>query len=161
MLEGLGLASRDGYVEGGREGRYDLRVSYDGQPTRLYDTGATPYRANGSTLGLPPSWVPAGSTAGMSALGASLAPVNLESDRRTVALLARYFATLSWTMFGEYRRQEHDGMGLTSGSFLTEVVQLPQPFDYVTNSFETGAAWSGRKASFPPELLRLVVLRRL
>jgi len=145
-LARLGLASRDGYVDGGREGRYDLRASYEGQPTRLYDTGATPYQANGTNLVLPTGWVPAGSTAGMSALGPSLATVRLESDRRTVALLARYFATPTWTLFGEFRRQQHDGMGLTSGSFLTEAVQLPQPFDYVTNSVEAGAAWAGRKA---------------
>jgi MtrB/PioB family decaheme-associated outer membrane protein len=147
-LERLGLASRDGYVEGGREGRYDLRVSYEGQPTRLYDTGATPYQANGTNLMLPAGWIPAAGTAGMSALNGSLAPVRLESDRRTIALLARYFASQSWTLFGEFRRQEHEGTGLTSGSFLTEAVQLPQPFDYVTNSFETGAAWAGRKATF-------------
>jgi MtrB/PioB family decaheme-associated outer membrane protein len=146
-LERLGLASRDGYVEGGREGRYDLRVSYDGQPTQLYDTGSTPFQANGTRLGLPAGWVPAGSTAGMSALNASLLPLQLESDRRTTALLARYFASQSWTIFGEFRRQEHDGTGLTSASFLTEAMQLPQPFDYVTNSFEGGAAWAGRKAS--------------
>jgi hypothetical protein len=147
-LESLGLASRDGYVEGGREGRYDLRVSYDGQPTRLHDTGSTPFQAKGTILGLPAGWIPAGGTGGMSALNASLAPVKLESDRRTVALLARYFAGRNWTLFGEFRRQEHDGTGITSASFLTETVQLPQPFDYITNSFETGAAWSGRKASF-------------
>ena len=91
-LDRLGLASRDGYVEGGREGRYELRVSYHGQPNRQYDTGATPFRATARACGLPSDWVPAGSSAGMSALGASLAPVNIESDRRTVALLARYFA---------------------------------------------------------------------
>jgi MtrB/PioB family decaheme-associated outer membrane protein len=147
-LERLGLASRDGYVEGGSEGHYDLRVSYQGQPNELFDTGATPFKASGSNLGLPAGWVPAGGTAGMSALGASLTPITIESDRRTVALLARYFASPSWTIFGEFRRQEHDGTGLTSASFLTEAVQLPQPFDYVTNSFETGVAWSGRKASF-------------
>jgi MtrB/PioB family decaheme-associated outer membrane protein len=146
-LERLGLASRDGYVEGGREGRYDLRVSYDGQPTQLYDTGSTPFRVNGTRLGLPAGWVPAGSTAGMSSLNADLSPLRLESERRTTALLARYFASQSWTLFGEFRRQEHDGTGLTSASFLTEAVQLPQPFDYVTNSFEGGAAWAGRKAS--------------
>ena len=146
-LDRLGLASRDGYVEGGREGRYDLRVSYDGQPNVLYDTGETPYRANGSTLGLPAGWASAGGTAGMSSLGASLAPVTIESERRTVALLARYFASPSWTVFGEFRRQEHDGTGLTSASILTEDVQLAQPFDYVTNSLEAGVAWTGRKAS--------------
>ena len=147
-LERLGLASRDGYIEGGREGNYDLRVSYDGQPTRLYDTAVTPFRGNGTNLGLPADWVAAGSTGGMSALSSSLAPVNLGYDRRTVALLGRYFASPDWTLFGEFRRQEKIGTDLTSASFLTEAVQLPQPIDYVTDSFETGAAWAGRKASF-------------
>ena len=147
-IERLGLASRDGYAEGGREGRYDLRVSYDGQPNDLYDTGATPFKAAGSTLGLPPDWLRAGGTAGMSALGSSLAPVTIESDRRTVALLARYFASPSWTVFGEFRRQEHDGNAPDSASFLTQAVQFAAPFDYVTNSLEAGAAWAGRKASF-------------
>jgi MtrB/PioB family decaheme-associated outer membrane protein len=146
-LERLGLASRDGYVEGGSEGRYDLRLSYDGQPHRFYDTGATPYQMSGTNLTLPSGWVTAGSTGGMSALNGALRPIDIESDRRTVALLARYFASDKWTLFGEFRRQEHDGVGLGSASFLTEAVQFPQPFDYVTNSFETGAAWAGSKAS--------------
>jgi len=145
-LERLGLASRDGYVEGGREGRYDLRVSYDGQPNILYDTAVTPYKASGSTLALPPGWVPAGSTAGMSSLPASLAPVDIESNRRTVALLARYFASPSWTLFGEFRHQEHLGTEVTGASFLTQAVQLAQPFDYRTNSLEAGVAWAGRFA---------------
>ena len=147
-LEKLGLASRDGYIEGGREGNYDLHLSYDGQPTRLYDTAVTPFRGNGANLGLPADWVAAGSTGGMSALSSGLAPVDLGYDRRTVALLGRYFASADWTLFGEFRRQEKIGTDLTSASFLTEAVQLPQPIDYVTDSFETGAAWAGRKASF-------------
>jgi MtrB/PioB family decaheme-associated outer membrane protein len=147
-LERLGLASREGYVEGGREGRYDLRVSYDGQPSRLYDTAVTPYQRNGATLSLPTGWVAAGSTGGMSALTQNLAPVDLGYERRTVALLGRYFVSPDWTFFGEFRRQEKIGTGLASASFLTEAVQLPQPVDYVTDSFEAGAAWAGRRASF-------------
>jgi MtrB/PioB family decaheme-associated outer membrane protein len=147
-LERLGLASREGYVEGGREGRYDLRLSYDGQPTRLYDTAQTPFRGSGSNLGLPSNWVAAGSTGGMSALGGDLAPVYLGYDRRTVALLGRFFASSRWTLFGEFRRQEKIGTDLTGASFLTEAVQLAQPIDYVTDSMETGAAWDGRRASF-------------
>jgi MtrB/PioB family decaheme-associated outer membrane protein len=147
-VERLGLASRDGTIEGGGEGRYDLRLSYDGQPTRLYDTAVTPYQGNGANLGLPAGWVPAGSTSGMSALEQSLAPVGLGYDRRTVALLGRYFASPSWTLFGEFQRQEKIGTDISSASFLTEAVQLPQPIDYVTDSFETGAAWSGRRSSF-------------
>jgi MtrB/PioB family decaheme-associated outer membrane protein len=147
-LQNLGLASRDGTVTAGHAGQYDVRLSYDGQPNRLYDTGATPFRASGPSLALPGGWVPAASTGGMSTLNASLAGVDIGSDRHTVSLLARYFATPNWTVFGEFRHQEHDGTTLTGASFLTEAVQLAQPFDYVTDSIEAGAAWAGRNASF-------------
>jgi MtrB/PioB family decaheme-associated outer membrane protein len=43
-FERLGLASRDGVITGGREGRYDLRLAYDGQPQDLYDTATTPIK---------------------------------------------------------------------------------------------------------------------
>ena len=146
-LENLGLDSRTVSATAGREGRYDVRFSFDGQPNRLYDTGATPFRASGSNLALPSGWVPAGSTGGMTALNASLAPVEIGSDRQTAALLARYFVTPSWTVFGEFRHQEHAGTNLTGASFLTQASQLSQPFDYVTDSLEAGVAWAGHNAS--------------
>jgi MtrB/PioB family decaheme-associated outer membrane protein len=147
-LENLGLDSRKATATVGGEGRFDVSLSYDGQPNRLYDTGATPFRTSGSNLALPSGWVPAASTGGMSALNANLASVDIGSDRRTFALRARYFASPSWTLFGEFRHQEHEGTSLTGASFLTQASQLPQPFDYVTDSFEAGAAWAGRGASF-------------
>jgi MtrB/PioB family decaheme-associated outer membrane protein len=147
QLERLGLASRDGTVEGGRDGRFDLRVSYDGQPTDLYDTSATPFQNNGGRLGLPADWVAAGTTFGMSALNSSLAPVSIGYERRTFALTGQFFASPQWTLFGEFRRQEKKGTDLTSASFLTEALQLPQPIDFITNSFDAGAAWAGRRAS--------------
>jgi len=147
-LRDLGIASREGTAQVGKEGRYDLSLSYDGQPTRLYDTGATPFLGAGSgDLTLPASWVAAGSTAGMSALGATLAPVKIEYDRRTAALLASYIASPGWTLHAGYRHEEKDGTGLMSGSFLTEAAQLPQPIDYVTDTVEAGAAWAARRAS--------------
>jgi hypothetical protein len=98
----------------------------------------------------PGGWVPAGSTGrAMSALGARVS--HPSSSSLTVEPLPCSLATSparAGRLFGEFRRQEHDGTGLTSASFLTEAVQFPQPFDYITDSFETGAAWSGRKASF-------------
>ena len=147
QLEQLGLASRDGTVEGGRDGRFDLSLSYDGQPSNQYDSTVTPFQNNGGRLGLPPNWVAAGATSAMSALNSSLSPVNIGSDRRTVALLGQFFATPNWTLFGEFRRQEKNGTELTSASFLTEAVQLPQPIDYVTNSIDAGVAWAGSRAS--------------
>jgi MtrB/PioB family decaheme-associated outer membrane protein len=146
QLERLGLSSRDGTVEGGREGRFDLRVSYDAQPTDLYDTSVTPFQNNGGRLGLPADWVAAGTTSGMSALNSSLAPVNIGYDRRTFALTGQFFASPQWTLFGEFRRQEKKGTDLTGASFLTEALQLPQPIDYITNSLDAGAAWVGHSA---------------
>jgi MtrB/PioB family decaheme-associated outer membrane protein len=147
-LENLGLPSREGYANAGQEGRYDLRISYDGQPSRLYDTAVTPFQGAGSgLLELPANWVSAGSTAGMTQLRSNLSPIDLGYDRSTVSVLGKLFAGPSWTLFGEFERQEKDGTDLTSASFLTQAVQLPQPIDYVTNSIDAGAAWSGRRAS--------------
>jgi MtrB/PioB family decaheme-associated outer membrane protein len=147
-LAQLGLASRDGMVEGGREGRFDLRIRYDGQPSDLYDTAVTPFRSNGGVLGLPANWVAAGATSGMSALNSSLAPVNIGTERRTFAFDGRFYASPTWTLFGEFRRQEKNGTELSSASFLTEAVQMAQPIDYITNSIDAGAAWAGPRASF-------------
>jgi MtrB/PioB family decaheme-associated outer membrane protein len=146
-LEHLGLASREGTLEAGSEGRYDLRITYDGQPTRLYDTAVTPFQGNGSNLSLPTGWVAAGGTAGMSALNSSLAPDELAFDRRTIGLSGDYYASSAWTVFGELQRQEKIGTDLTSASFLTEAVQLPQPIDYVTDSVTAGTLWAGSRAS--------------
>lgn len=147
-LEDVGLASRQGSAAIGSEGRYDVKVAYDDLPTRLYDTGATPFLGAGSgNLTLPGGWVPGSSTAGMSALGAALAPLNIEYDRRTASLLGSYVASSAWTLHAEFRHEEKDGTGLMNGSFLTEAAQLPQPIDYVTNTVEAGAAWADHRAS--------------
>jgi MtrB/PioB family decaheme-associated outer membrane protein len=147
-LERLGLASRDGTIEAGSDGRYAVRLAYDGQPARLYDSTVTPFQGAGSgALTLPAGWVNAGTTGSMTALGTSLAPVKLEYDRRTAALSARYFAGSGWTFYGELSRHEKDGTGLIGASFLTQAVQLPRPVDYVTTGFEAGVRWVGSRAS--------------
>jgi MtrB/PioB family decaheme-associated outer membrane protein len=142
----LGLPARDASIDGGQEGRFELRIRYDGQPDRQYDSAITPFQGGNGTLRLPSGWVPGATTAGMSALGASLAPVDIETERRTVSLLGQYLVTPQWTLFSQFERQEREGTGLTSASFLTEAVQLPRYIDYVTDSIEAGAAWSGHAA---------------
>jgi MtrB/PioB family decaheme-associated outer membrane protein len=113
-LERLGLASRDGIVTGGKEGRYDVQLSYDSQPQDLYDTATT--------------------------------PLKIETERRQTSLLGRFFATPDWTLFGGFGHEEKDGSALESGSFLTQALQFAAPIDYVTNSLDAGANWSGRTA---------------
>ncbi len=146
-LEDLGLPSRDATVEAGQQGHYNIRVNYDGLPSRLYDTTVTPFTGGAGQLSLPAGWQAAGSTSGMTQLNSSLHTIDIETERRTVSLLGQFFANPSWTVFGEFQHQEKSGTGITGGAFLTDAVQLPQPIDYITNSFEAGAAWAGRIAS--------------
>jgi len=145
-LDRLGLASRDGYVEADAKGRYEPASELRRQPNILYDTGAThvpgecsPWDAAG--------WVSAGGTAGMGLLGTSLAPVTIESETPHVALLGRYFASPSWTVFGEFaararwqrthRRKLPDRGGATGAAIRSTSRTLWRP----------GVAWAGRKAS--------------
>ena len=147
-IEKLGLPYGYGDAEVGREGRYEFKFLYDWQPTRLFETGVTPYLGVGSgDLTLPGSWVPAASTAGMTALAATAAPLKLEYDRRTAALLGSYIFNPALALHLELRHQDKDGTGLIGGSFLTQAIQLPQPIDYVTNTVEADLLWSGRRAN--------------
>jgi len=148
QVDNLGLPSREGFLDAGHEGLFDVRLGYDGQPTRLYDTTRTPYRSNTpGQLTLPNNWVAASTTAAMTQLEASLAPVKVEYDRRTVSLLGQFFASRDWTVYAAVSHQEKTGTGVISGSFLTDAAQLPMPIDYVTNVVETGVRWTGRIGS--------------
>jgi len=147
-VEQAGLPSRHASVTQGEEGRYELSLTYQGQPFRQYDDTVTPYRSVGAgTLVLPADWLSSNSTAGMTALEPSLEGVRIESDRRTMALNARYFTSRVWTLFGTYSHSEQSGTGIAGASFLTEAVQLPEPIDYSTDTIEAGALWAGRQAS--------------
>ena len=151
-LQNLGLASRDGLIEAGQDGRYGLALGYDGQPNRLYDDTVTPFRGVGSgALTLPNGWVHAGSTAAMTDLDSSLSRFDLGYDWRTVTLSGHYLLGSAWTFYSNLSRQEKEGTDLMGASFLTQAVELPAPIDYVTTAFEAGARWSGERASLKVE----------
>lgn len=143
-LDRLGLPSREAGIETGREGSYRLGVTYDGQPTRLYDTAVSPYLSPAAgQLILPGSWTAAGTTVSMTQLGSSLTPLDLGFERRTVGLSGEYLPGSSWTLHAELQHQEKKGTQIGGGAFLTDAVQLPQPVDYVTDRSEVSAAWAG------------------
>jgi hypothetical protein len=73
----LGINTRSADIEGGRQGKYKLFLEYDEIPHYISDSAKTPYRGN-DTLRLPSNWVTAGSTAGMTELGASLHDADLK-----------------------------------------------------------------------------------
>ncbi len=148
VLERLGLDSRRLRVMAGEGGMFQLRLTYQGQPLRQHDETLTPYRLVApDRLALPDDWVAANSTPGMSALGASLAPVHIGANRRTVALSGQVFLGSDWTLFAKFSHAQRTGMEATGASFLTEALQLPVPVDDRTDNVHAGALWSARRVS--------------
>jgi MtrB/PioB family decaheme-associated outer membrane protein len=140
-LQDLGLDSRSGRATVGSEGKYDVSLYYDGIPWNRFDETVTPY-SGASALTLPSNWARAGTTGGMTALGASLRELDVGTERKTYGVDARYIAGTKWQFFANYRRYEKTGTGYTYGAFLTQAVQLPEAVDYVDDTFEIGAQWN-------------------
>jgi MtrB/PioB family decaheme-associated outer membrane protein len=145
-LQDLGLDSRSGRATIGREGRYDVSLYYDGLPYRRFDETVTPY-SGFANLTLPGNWVRAGNTGGMTRLAASLGDRDVGWERETYGIDARYLIGSKWSVFANYQRQDKSGTGIIYGSFLTQAVQLPEPIDWVDETFELGTAWNTARGS--------------
>lgn len=145
-LEDLGLDSRSMIIEGGRQGSYDFFLDYDAIPKRVFDTTRTPYRGNGgSPLTLPDSWVYANTTTGMTALPSTLRNVDVQSDRETYGLGGRFFTGDNWKFSLAYHREDREGTGITSGSFVIPTAQLMKPIDYQTDRVDAAVRYSAQR----------------
>ncbi len=121
-------------LETGRQSAWEIRAGYQAIPRRFFETTATPYLGSGSSLlMLPDDWVRAPTTAGMSALSSTLAPVAIERDLDLFKLGATIRPATRWRLDVDYRRQEKSGTDLDSAAVLYSAVELPGPVDYTTD----------------------------
>jgi MtrB/PioB family decaheme-associated outer membrane protein len=142
----LGLDSRFVGIEGGRQGQYQLHLSYKQLPHNISDTTSSPFLGAGTnTLTLPANWVPAGTTSGMTALGASLQNVNFETERRLFDLGGALTSVKHWAFGVNFRHEEKTGTRGTGGSFIFNDSRLPMPVDYQTDQFEASAAYKNER----------------
>jgi MtrB/PioB family decaheme-associated outer membrane protein len=147
-VEDLGLDSRSLEVEGGKPGTYKYRLEYSELPYRRYDTTQTVFRqAQGDQLILPPNWVPAGTTGGFTALDASLADRDIESDRQTVGIGGEYLGSKHLRLQADFRRVEREGWGIAGGPFYTTSALLAAPFDDYTDTANLMATYDREKWS--------------
>lgn len=150
----LGLDSRSVEIAGGRQGRYDLRLSFDQLPHDRFESAATPFvNPASSSLQLPADWVPGVTTGALSVLDASLRPVQIGTDRETVGLGFSVVPTPRLAFDVDYRHATKDGTGIYGGSFLNTATLLPRPVDYQTQTLDAGMAyraddWSVRLGYF-------------
>jgi MtrB/PioB family decaheme-associated outer membrane protein len=141
--EDLGIDSRVLEVAAGKPGKFGVELGYRELPYRLFGTTSTIFTPSGSdTLALPSNWVPAGTTAGFTALDASLQPQNIEKDRQILEFGAKYLPTSKVKLYADYSRQQRDGVNVMTGSFFTSSAFLPRPVDDYTDQFDAGVQFS-------------------
>lgn len=144
-LRNLGLSSREAGIEGGKQGRYEFALWYDRVPHTIWDTTETPYTGNGSTtLSLPSDWVSAGSTAGMTALPATLRDVEVGYDRDRYGAGAGFWFFENLKLDVLYRRDDRSGTRTQLGSFGSTSTQMLRPIDDTTDRLDVDLRYEGR-----------------
>jgi MtrB/PioB family decaheme-associated outer membrane protein len=142
----LGLDSRSIDIEGGRQGRYELHLSYWQLPHNMSDTAVTPFNRAGTTaLILPSAWAPAGTTRAMSALDGSLHGVDLATERRRFDLGGSMTPARHWSFGVNVRHEQKSGTRGMGGTFVFNEAQLAAPVDYRTDQVDASAAYSAAK----------------
>ena len=138
-LTDLGLNSRAITLEGGVQGTYDYALWYDRVPHTIWDTTRTPFDGNGTrNLTLPPGWVDAGSTAGMTTLDADLHDVDVGYDRDRYGVAGRYLWGQNLVLTVDFRRDKREGSRSQFGSFGSTSTQLVAPVDDSTDRVTAG-----------------------
>lgn len=139
----LGLDSRSLRAENGRQGKYKLFLTYDEIPHFLSDSARTPFRG-GSNLTLPPGWVSAGTTAGMTALPGALRDVELETSRTRIGVGA-VLPARRFEYAASYRHETKEGRSRLAGTFFFNAAELIAPIDYTTDEIDLSASYTAPK----------------
>lgn len=152
--ENLGLDSRNVEGEVGDQGRYAAGLRYREIPHNLIDDALIPYNgAGGTTLTLPPGWVAAPGTAGLTSLGSALRTFDIENERKQLNGFLSLLPGEGWTLDFDLGREERDGTKPTYAAFGTNggnpsIVALPKPVEWSVNDVEATLGYAGRKFQF-------------
>ena len=144
-LEGFSRGKDAGafFIEGGKQGEYELRASYRAIPRRFYDSTVTPYRGNGSDqLSLPPGWVRGSTTQAMTALDSTAQPVEIKRDWDIYEFGFELDTGTRWNMQVDYTRREREGQNISAGSFLFNAAEFTTPVDYSSDDIEVVFSYS-------------------
>lgn len=142
----LGLDARSLALQGGKAGRLELSVGYDNLPHTLFDTTATPFIGAGArTLALPAGFVRAGVTQQMSTLDSGLRPIDIGTERETIAVGAKFIVDRRWSSFASVKHEERDGARREGAAFAFSAIELPRPVDYVTDGVGLGISYGDER----------------
>ena len=147
----LGLDSRYFGFQAGKQGRWDIELFYDQLPRFVFDDTASPFLGvDSNSLTLPPTWVRAGNTQGMTALDTTLQQQNIEQERKTLGAAIDVTPWKKLSLTADFRHTNLDGNRLQPGAFLTSSTELLQPIEFTTDDIKFGIGYGG--ASWNAEL---------
>jgi MtrB/PioB family decaheme-associated outer membrane protein len=144
----LGIESRQIEMRGGKQGRYEVRLSYKELPKyRGYGT-QTPFLDVGETgRQLPPDWVNARSTRDMATLDESLQDTLLKTKRKTLGAGLTLRGESRWSYEVDFQRQNKNGSRpYAGGVFTINSSHFAAPVDFTTDQFNMGLAYSGARS---------------
>lgn len=150
----LGLRSRNLRLEFGQQGNYGFAFEFDQLPKFRTESARTIFDgAGGTVLTLPPGWVGATTTAGMTQLNSSLKFVDIAHERKNYIGEFSKILTREWSVRANFRHETKEGtkivgavIGNSGGN--PRSVLIPEPVDYETNQFEALLQYAGDKAQF-------------
>lgn len=142
LIEDAGLDSRAFELSVGSDGLFEVDFGYREIPHRRFDTTSTIFnQSSGDTLTLPSGWVPASSTGGMTQLDSSLQQRTVGTDREIIDLGGNWTPGEAFRLFADFRRQNRDGIDITSAGSYTQASFLPRWIDYETDQVDAGVQY--------------------
>ncbi|MDX1626491.1 MAG: MtrB/PioB family decaheme-associated outer membrane protein, partial [Wenzhouxiangellaceae bacterium] len=138
----LGIDSRYLAVDAGRQGAYGLEFSYNEIPYyRADDTRSIFVGAGTSNQTLPPGWVRAGTTDGMTSLGESLRGIEIGHERKTLGLALKVERESPWQYRVGVERTRKQGNLIRGASFIFRAAELAYPIDYETTQVDASVGY--------------------
>ena len=141
----LGIDSRQLDIKGGKEGSYEVRLSWQEIPTYRGYGAQTPFIGQGSeVLTLPDNWVNARSTPEMTALQSSLQPAPMKLERKIIDAGTSIRFGGDWSIDIDVNRQEKNGTRAFGGAgiFYNNASQILAPVDFTTDRADVGLNWN-------------------
>lgn len=148
-VDDIGLDNRSINFDGGTMGKYKIHFGYSELDSLLSNNSQTPFSGAGSeSLTLPAGFTKSPSTSGMVNLAASMQSVDLGTQRKEgdVSFAFQPVKNIELSFF--FRRYLKNGIKSIGAVVLpdnsgNQGLVLPEPVNYHTDEFRTGADWHG------------------
>jgi MtrB/PioB family decaheme-associated outer membrane protein len=150
----LGLDSRSVDIEYGQQGKFAFNLDYDEIPKYQIDNAHRYYGGNGgSVMTLPPGWVAADETSGLTELNSNLRDLDIDHKRKNLGVGLSLIPFENWKFTARFDRNLKQGdklqsalIGSSGGNPRASLV--PESIDYDTRNFDANLEYAVDQGQF-------------